>query len=170
MHAAVALLKEGQRVGTIDLDSNQKSLTHYIENRCIWAKHHGIELETPIHRHIPRAEGAKLDENEAEELAAFEAVVASFGQSVDFLVIDTLAHDSYLRLGLFVPAQAASAFWRVALFACSGDHVARDKSLQSCRMRPRLRPFVDRKFQHDQSGCRQVVVKLFADLNIPRID
>jgi chromosome partitioning protein len=96
MHVAVALLKEGQRVGTIDLDSNQKSLTHYIENRRIWAKHQGIELETPIHRDIPRAEGAKLDENEAEELAAFEAVIASFGQSVDFLIIDTPAHDSYL--------------------------------------------------------------------------
>jgi chromosome partitioning protein len=96
MHVAVALLKEGQRVGTIDLGSNQKSLTHYIENRRIWAKHQGIELETPIHRDIPRAEGAKLDENEAEELAAFEAVIASFGQSVDFLIIDTPAHDSYL--------------------------------------------------------------------------
>ncbi len=96
MHVAVALLKEGQRVGTIDLDSNQKSLTHYIEYRGIWAKHRGIELETPIHRHISRAEGAKLDENEAEELAAFEAVIAGFGQSVDFLVIDTPAHDCYL--------------------------------------------------------------------------
>jgi chromosome partitioning protein len=95
-HVAVALLKEGQRVGTIDLDSNQKSLTHYIENRRIWAQHQGIELETPIHRHIQRAEGAKLDQNEAEELAAFEAVIAGFGQSVGFLVIDTPAHDSYL--------------------------------------------------------------------------
>ena len=55
MHVAVALLKEGQRVGTIDLDSNQKSLTHYIENRCIWAKHHGIELEnTDPSPHPPR--------------------------------------------------------------------------------------------------------------------
>ncbi len=96
MHIAVALLKEGQRVGTIDLDSNQKSLTHYIENRRSWAKHQGIELETPIHRDIPRAEGAKLNENEAGELAGFEAVIASFSQSIDFLVIDTPAHDSYL--------------------------------------------------------------------------
>ena len=72
MHVAVALLKEGQRVDTIDLDSNQKSLTHYIENRRIWAKHRGIELETPIHRHIPRAEGANVKENEAADLAAFE--------------------------------------------------------------------------------------------------
>ena len=96
MHVAVALLKEGQRVGTIDLDSNQKSLTHYIENRRVWTKHQGIELKTPIHRHIQRAEGAKLDKNEADELAAFESVIASFGEPIDFLVIDTPAHDSYL--------------------------------------------------------------------------
>ena len=75
MHVAVALLKDGQRVGTVDLDSNQKSFTHYIENRRIWAQRRGIELEIPAHRHIPRVERGQLDMNEAEELAAFEAAV-----------------------------------------------------------------------------------------------
>lgn len=96
MHIAIALLKDGQRVATIDLDSNQKSLTHYIENRRIWAKHRGIELETPIHRHVPRAEGANLKENEAADVAAFESAVSGFQESVDFLVIDTPANDGYL--------------------------------------------------------------------------
>ena len=96
MHLAVALLKEGQRVGTIDLDSNQRSLTHYIENRRVWANYRGIELEIPIHRCIVRAEGARLEANESEELAAFEAAVSNFDQSVDFLVIDTPANDNYL--------------------------------------------------------------------------
>ena len=96
MHVAVGLLKDGQRVGTIDLDGNQKSLTHYIEHRRIWANYRGIELEIPIHRCIARAEGARLEENEAEELAAFEAAVSNFDQSVDFLVIDTPANDNYL--------------------------------------------------------------------------
>src|SRR5450830_349516 len=32
LHIAVALLKAGQRVATVDLDSRQKSFTHYIEN------------------------------------------------------------------------------------------------------------------------------------------
>ena len=96
MHLAVALLKEGQRVGTIDLDSNQRSLTHYIENRRVWANCRGIELKIPIHRCIARAEGARLEENEAEELAIFEAAVSNFDQSVDFLVIDTPANDNYL--------------------------------------------------------------------------
>ena len=86
MHVAVALLKDGQRVGTIDLDSNQKSFTHYIENRRIWAQHRGIELEIPAHRHIPRVERGQLDMNEAEELAAFEAAVSSFDPSVEPLL------------------------------------------------------------------------------------
>jgi chromosome partitioning protein len=96
MHVAIALLKDGQRVSTIDLDSNQKSLTRFVENRCIWAKHRGIALETPVHRYVPGTEGVRLEENEAADLAAFQSVIAGFDGSVDFLVIDTPAHDSYL--------------------------------------------------------------------------
>jgi chromosome partitioning protein len=96
MHLAVALLREGQRVGTIDLDSNQRGLTRYIENRRIWANHRRIELEMPLHRLVLRAEGATLRDNEAEELAAFEGVIAKIRNSVDFLVIDTPSTDAYL--------------------------------------------------------------------------
>lgn len=96
MHVAIALISDGQRVGTIDLDSNQKSLTHYVANRGIWANHRGIKLQGPIHRCIPRAEGARLEDNEAEELAAFESAIRSFEDSADFIVIDTPANDSYL--------------------------------------------------------------------------
>ena len=38
MHIAIALLKAGESVATIDLDSRQKSFTHYIENRRAWAR------------------------------------------------------------------------------------------------------------------------------------
>ena len=37
MNIAVALIKSGRRVATIDLDSRQKTLTSYIENRRAWA-------------------------------------------------------------------------------------------------------------------------------------
>jgi chromosome partitioning protein len=96
MHLAVALLKQGQRVGTIDLDSNQKALTRYIENRRIWANHRRIKLEIPLHRYVRRAEGAKLDDNEAAELAAFEEAASSIKESLHFLVIDTPSTDTYL--------------------------------------------------------------------------
>ena len=38
LHIAVALLKAGQRVATIDLDLRQQSFTHYIDNRRAWAE------------------------------------------------------------------------------------------------------------------------------------
>jgi len=96
MHLAVALLKNGQRVGTIDLDSNQRGLTRYVENRRIWANHRRIALELPLHRFIPRAEGARLEDNEAEELTVFASTVSEIRTSVDFLVIDTPSTDTYL--------------------------------------------------------------------------
>ena len=49
MHIAVALLKAGQRVATIDLDSRQKTFTHYVENRRDCARRTGAALEMPDH-------------------------------------------------------------------------------------------------------------------------
>src|ERR1700749_4640486 len=58
MHVAVALLKAGQRVATIDLDSRQKSFTHYVENRKAWAERTKLALEVPRHYNVARVEGA----------------------------------------------------------------------------------------------------------------
>src|SRR5271168_1482646 len=49
IHLAVALLKSKERVATIDLDSRQKTFTHYIENRHAWAQQTGRDLEIPNH-------------------------------------------------------------------------------------------------------------------------
>src|SRR5829696_8567537 len=65
MHVAVALLKAGQRVATIDLDSRQKTFTHYVQNRRDFAVRTGIALEVPDHHCIARADGVRVDENAA---------------------------------------------------------------------------------------------------------
>jgi chromosome partitioning protein len=96
MHLAVALIKMGQRVATIDLDSRQKSLTHYVENRRDWAWRIGLALEIPNHFTIGRAEGVRIDQNEAAEFAALSKTVAAVQQGHDFLLIDTPPHDTYL--------------------------------------------------------------------------
>jgi chromosome partitioning protein len=71
MHISVALLKAGQRLVTIDLDSCQKSFSRYIENRRAWIERAGIELELPTHYQIARADRARLEDNEAAEVARF---------------------------------------------------------------------------------------------------
>jgi chromosome partitioning protein len=96
MHVAVALLKAGQCVATIDLDSRQQSFTHYIENRRTWAKHAGLDLEQPSHYCVARAEGALVSDNEAFEFNNFAAVIDAVEHTHDFLVIDTPGNDSYL--------------------------------------------------------------------------
>jgi len=77
LHIAVALLKAGQRVATIDLDSRQKSFTHYIENRRAWSDRARIKLELPTHYCIARAESNSLQANEAEEFTAFSKAVSA---------------------------------------------------------------------------------------------
>jgi chromosome partitioning protein len=96
MHIAVALLKAGQRVATIDLDSRQKSFTHYIENRRSWAKHAQLDLQLPTHYCIARADGLKVVDNEVAEFTALAEAVDKLEHSHDFLVVDTPGHDSYL--------------------------------------------------------------------------
>ena len=77
MHIAIALMKAGQRVATIDLDSRQKSLTHYIANRGAWAKRAYARLDLPVHFSVARAEGTKVGENEAAEFADFDRVITA---------------------------------------------------------------------------------------------
>src|SRR5262245_18763584 len=107
LHIAVALLKAGQRVATIDLDGRQKTFTHYIENRRAWAARSGIQLELwadrapvqlelPTHCCVERAESGSIEANEMTEVAHFSAAVSAIEHSYDFLVIDTPGNDTFL--------------------------------------------------------------------------
>ena len=96
MHVAIALIKSGKSVATIDLDSRQRTFTTYIENRRLWGAQTGRNLETPEHYCV---EG-KLDFPAAEDRAAACTALADtvHAQALvcDYLVIDTPGHDSYL--------------------------------------------------------------------------
>ena len=96
MHVAVALMKAGQRVATIDLDSRQGSFSHYIDNRRAWAQRAGLWLDLPVHFHVTRGESLKIEENETVEFASFANAITSVEHTHDFVVIDTPGADTYL--------------------------------------------------------------------------
>jgi chromosome partitioning protein len=96
LHIAVALLKAGQRVATIDLDSRQQSFTHYIDNRRAWAQRARIKLELPTHYCVARADGNSVEANEAQEFANFSAAISKIEHSHDVVVVDTPGNDTYL--------------------------------------------------------------------------
>jgi chromosome partitioning protein len=96
IHVAVALMNVGQRVATIDLDSRQKSFTHYIDNRRQWAKRARLDLKIPVHFCVGRGSTLRLDENESIEFAGFADAVTSVEKSHDFIVVDTPGTDDYL--------------------------------------------------------------------------
>ncbi|MFC3050713.1 division plane positioning ATPase MipZ [Kordiimonas pumila] len=97
MHIVVALLREGHRVGTIDLDARQKSLTRYIENRRAYsAEAQDLTLPMPIEKVVPKSALRSADAAEADEKARFEAAYFELSDKVDVVVIDCPGSDTYL--------------------------------------------------------------------------
>ncbi|GHF24714.1 ATPase [Kordiimonas sediminis] len=96
MHIVVSLLRSGYRVGTIDLDARQKSLTRYIENRRAFATSKGIDLPMPLEKVVPKSELRSADDAEADEKARFEATYVDLMDHVDVMVVDCPGSDTYL--------------------------------------------------------------------------
>lgn len=95
MHLVVALLKSGWRVGAIDLDLRQKSLTRYIENRRKFSEQNGKTLSFPI---LPEVSPSSLDSREAaraQETESFRTALESLADC-DFAVIDCPGADTHL--------------------------------------------------------------------------
>jgi chromosome partitioning protein len=96
MNIAIALLKAGHRVATIDLDARQKTLTNYIANRRAWAEQVGRELEIPEHVCLGERVNFPSTDDQATGSKALTDTVDELAQTHDFIVIDTPGYDSYL--------------------------------------------------------------------------
>jgi chromosome partitioning protein len=99
IHVAVALMKLGFRVGTIDLDARQATFTAFWRNRAAQAGQTGQALEQSKHRTIPRSTANERPAAEADEAGRLQD---AFDDLADchFVVVDTPGSDSYLcRLG-----------------------------------------------------------------------
>jgi chromosome partitioning protein len=89
MHLIVTLLGMGLKVGSIDLDARQATLTRYVENRRKrQAQLPGLTV--PDHEAVPPTG------DEAADLERLHTVVARLAATCDAVVIDTPGSDHYL--------------------------------------------------------------------------
>ena len=82
VHTAVALAATGYTVAAIDLDTRQKTMTRYLDNRAATARRRGIDLPSPAHVTLNLLTPAGLDQE-----------IARIGSRADFVVIDTPGRD-----------------------------------------------------------------------------
>lgn len=96
MHVAVALLRLGYRVGTIDLDARQASFTRYMKNRFDHILRERIETPMPSHMAIHRSAAETVEAQNEEERKFLHMALAEQITGNDFLVIDTPGSDTFL--------------------------------------------------------------------------
>lgn len=95
MHVIVYLLREGYRVGTIDTDARQGSLTRYVENRRNRNCQYQSSLPLPTHYPLFRSQQDSAVMARAEEAQQLEQCLESL-KDHDFVVIDTPGSDTHL--------------------------------------------------------------------------
>jgi chromosome partitioning protein len=96
MHVIVGLLREGYRVGAVDLDAKQGTLSRYFDNRRVHAAQQGLQLPHPLYRTIGRSEMRDRDDARAEECDRLVRAIDALS-SCDFIVLDTPGSDNHLH-------------------------------------------------------------------------
>jgi chromosome partitioning protein len=82
VHSAVALAAAGRRVAALDLDTRQRTLGRYLDNRVETVKRLGVELPMPVYDTFDPEKGEPID-----------AVIDRLAEGMDVLVVDTPGRD-----------------------------------------------------------------------------
>jgi chromosome partitioning protein len=93
---AVQLLYQGYNVATIDTDSRQQTLTHYVKNRRNWARKNAARIPHTTHYHLPIAKADSQKEREKIEFSLFRQAIGEVEKHADFLIVDTPGFDTHL--------------------------------------------------------------------------
>ncbi|MDF0601757.1 division plane positioning ATPase MipZ [Psychromarinibacter sp. C21-152] len=88
MHVATALARLKHRVGVIDLDLRQKTLTRYLENRLLYMQKHALDLPVPEFRDLPDVEKRELAAGENIYDRRLSMAVSGLEPICDFILID----------------------------------------------------------------------------------
>ena len=99
IHLAVGLMRMGKRVGVVDLDVRQASLTRYLDNRRRWSESRGVTLPMPEAGALTGSTARNLDAAVEQETATWRRAMDRLHGQCDFIIIDAPGGDThYSRL------------------------------------------------------------------------
>jgi chromosome partitioning protein len=99
MHLIVGLLRDGHRVGALDLDARQATLGQYVAARQAFAGTQGADLPIPQFAAVERSALDSRAAAEADETSRFTSALTVMA-GCDVIVIDCPGSDTFLsRLG-----------------------------------------------------------------------
>lgn len=96
VHLAIALMRMGRKVGVIDLDVRQRTLTRYLENRLRWMQSTGAKLPMPEIIRVDASTERDLDVAEKEETERFKTSLDRLKAVSDVVIVDAPGGDTYL--------------------------------------------------------------------------
>jgi chromosome partitioning protein len=96
IHIIVSLLRDGYRVGAMDLDARQGTLAGTLAARKVFVESKNIPLPLPEFAAVHRSKLDNRLEAEAEERARFDEAFAGLAAKADIIVIDCPGADTFL--------------------------------------------------------------------------
>lgn len=88
MHLVVSLQKQGQDVAVVDLDSRQRSVTRYLENRGAFAERRGLGWRLPEHAVVAPSIRQDSQERDREDEERLHELLERLARENTFIVID----------------------------------------------------------------------------------
>lgn len=94
MHLIIGAMREGARVGSIDLDSGQASLSRYIANRRDFAEENGVALIMPEHHRLVLSQDDSRSRAGEEDRGRLIREIKRLSQTNDVVFVDTPGGDT----------------------------------------------------------------------------
>jgi chromosome partitioning protein len=94
MHLIIGAMREGARVGSIDLDSGQASLSRYIANRRDFAEENGVALIMPEHHRLVLSQDDSRARAGEEDRGRLKREIDRLAQTRDVVIVDTPGGDT----------------------------------------------------------------------------
>lgn len=96
MHIIACLLDLGFKVGSIDLDVSQQSITKYIDNRKAFVNNHKLNLPVPNHCILKVSSADSIKQRNQENHKSLIEVYKELAKTSDFIIMDTAGGNEFL--------------------------------------------------------------------------